>query len=162
MSRPRGLKAAPTWKRQCRAMTPLVTAGSWLDWIRASLAMRRPVGPGPDSHMSSVSTTVVSSVSRVCGFKSLQRCSVGGTVYISTYLRSQIDCLGVSWQSVSAYFELLSTSRCKEAPVSDFSRCLFKVLLVKTCKTLFVVWWSRRRGGPGHVLHLPTARSCAL
>lgn len=50
----------------------------------------------------------------------------------------------------------------KKPPVLDFNRCLFKVLLVKTCKPLFVVWWSRRGGGPGHVLNLPRAWSCAL
>lgn len=40
--------------------TPLATAGSWLDWIHVFLMMRRPAALVADSHMSSVSITVVS------------------------------------------------------------------------------------------------------
>lgn len=37
-----------------------VIAGNWSDWIRVFLVMRRPVDLAPGSHMSSVSTAVVS------------------------------------------------------------------------------------------------------
>lgn len=42
-------------------MVPPVTAGSWSDWIHASLVMGGAVDPAPGSHTSSVSTAAVSS-----------------------------------------------------------------------------------------------------